>query len=120
MARLKEYDWPGNIRDLQNVIERAVILCNGRELVVPWQFDATTVADQEVRPNTGLDVAPPSNPGPLGALNDVEKQHIIATLKQTHGVIDGPRGAAVILGLKPSTARFRMRKLGINKSDYVD
>lgn len=120
MARLKAYDWPGNIRDLQNVIERAVILCNGSELDVPWQFDATTVADQEVRPNTGPDVAPPSNPGPLVALNDVEKQHIIATLKQTHGVIDGPRGAAVILGLKPSTARFRMRKLGINKSDYVD
>ena len=53
------------------------------------------------------------------SLESVERRHIIAVLKRTHGVIEGPRGAAVVLKLKPSTTRFRMKKLGITKSDYV-
>jgi len=53
------------------------------------------------------------------SLEAVERRHIISILRRTHGVIEGPRGAALLLKLKPSTARFRMKKLGIVKSDYL-
>jgi formate hydrogenlyase transcriptional activator len=50
----------------------------------------------------------------------MERSHIITILRRTHGVVDGPKGAAQLLALKPSTTRFRMKKLGITKSDYLD
>ncbi len=53
------------------------------------------------------------------SLEAVERRHILSVLKRTHGVIEGPRGAALLLKLKPSTTRFRMKKLGIAKSDYL-
>ena len=53
------------------------------------------------------------------SLEAVERRHILSILKRTHGVIEGPRGAAVLLKLKPSTTRFRMKKLGIAKTDYL-
>ena len=53
------------------------------------------------------------------SLESVERRHILSVLKRTHGVIEGPRGAALLLKLKPSTTRFRMKKLGIAKSDYL-
>lgn len=53
------------------------------------------------------------------SLESVERRHILAVLKRTHGVIEGPRGAALLLKLKPSTTRFRMKKLGIAKTDYL-
>jgi CheY-like chemotaxis protein len=52
-------------------------------------------------------------------LEELERAHFISVLKRTHGVIEGPRGAARLLNLKPSTARFRMKKLGINRADYL-
>ena len=57
--------------------------------------------------------------GDAQSLESVERRHIVSILKRTHGVIEGPRGAAILLKLKPSTTRFRMKKLGIAKSDYV-
>ena len=57
--------------------------------------------------------------GDAQSLEAVERRHIVSILKRTHGVIEGPRGAAIVLKLKPSTTRFRMKKLGIAKSDYV-
>ena len=53
------------------------------------------------------------------SLESVERRHILSVLKRTHGVIEGPRGAAVLLKLKPSTTRFRMKKLGIVKTNYL-
>ncbi len=53
------------------------------------------------------------------SLESVERRHILSVLKRTHGVIEGPRGAALLLKLKPSTTRFRMKKLGISKTDYL-
>ncbi len=53
------------------------------------------------------------------SLEAVERRHILSVLKRTHGVIEGPRGAALLLKLKPSTTRFRMKKLGISKTDYL-
>jgi transcriptional regulator with GAF, ATPase, and Fis domain len=53
------------------------------------------------------------------SLEAVERRHILSVLRRTHGVIEGPRGAALLLKLKPSTTRFRMKKLGISKTDYL-
>jgi len=114
LQALVDYTWPGNIRDLQNTIERAVILCDGDQLTL----DQPLVAPP--RATNGVDT-PRAEAAPDDSLrlDDAERRHIIAVLRQTRGVIEGPRGAAALLSLKPSTARFRMKKLGISKSDYM-
>ena len=112
LALLATHDWPGNIRDLQNTIERAAILSQPPLLRVEEPL-ASAVGTM---PKGTAVVATPATPAGH-SLEDVERQHIIAVLRRTRGVVEGPNGAAGILGLKPSTARFRMRKLGIRKSD---
>jgi transcriptional regulator with GAF, ATPase, and Fis domain len=102
MGRLLAYAWPGNVRELENVIERAVILANGSIL--------------EIDPNT-LTLAHPTAEASQGfTLEEMERDHIMKVLKQTNGVIDGPRGAAKILNLHPNTLRSRMKKLGISRN----
>jgi formate hydrogenlyase transcriptional activator len=100
MEALSRYCWPGNIRELENVIERAVILSSGPTL---------KVALQELC-NRAL---PDGNEGAFQTLEDVERAKILATLKQTRWVLSGPKGAAIRLGLNRSTLQFRMKKLGI-------
>ena len=106
LDRAVAYDWPGNIRELENVVERAAILSRGTLLDALEPFGAP---------------APPARtdaPAPValtGTLEDVERLHIERTLAQTRWVIEGDQGAAVALGLNPSTLRGRMRKLGIRK-----
>ena len=119
MARLQSYDWPGNVRELQNVIERAVVVCDRDELDVPWRFDTTKVDEMEPRSQSGEESGAPSSANRSLALHEIERQHIITILKQTNGVISGPKGAAALLELKPGTARFRIKKLGISKADYL-
>lgn len=102
IAALVQYTWPGNIRELENVIERAVILCSGTSLEIPMR-------DLNSRITAGQDSA-------AQTLEEVERNHILATLKQTGWVIGGPRGAATRLGLNRSTLHFRMKKLGIFRS----
>jgi DNA-binding NtrC family response regulator len=118
LQALTDHTWPGNIRDLQNAIERAVILCEGSTLTL----DRPLVASPRAATNgaTGATDAAvePARDESL-TLDDAERRHIVAVLKQTRGIIEGPRGAAALLNLKPSTARFRMKKLGITKSDYL-
>jgi formate hydrogenlyase transcriptional activator len=97
---LTEYQWPGNIRELENVIERAVILSPGPVLQVPLR-------DLRSRITPGVDSDKPQT------LADVEREHIRATLKDTRWVLSGPRGAARRLGMNRSTLHFRMKKLGI-------
>ncbi len=102
MHALQHYRWPGNIRELQNLIERAVILSAGPVLHVPL---------------AGLHAQPGSTaPGKQETLEEVERRKILEVLKATGWVVSGPRGAAVALGLKRSTLQFRMEKLGIRKS----
>jgi formate hydrogenlyase transcriptional activator len=100
MERLLSYPWPGNVRELENVLERAVILSNSPTL--------------EIEPDL---LAVPSHHAALNerasTLDQVEREHIAAVLKQANGVIDGERGAAKILGLHPNTLRSRMKKLNI-------
>ena len=101
MKALCAYHWPGNIRELQNVIERAVVMTRGSELQV-------LVSEFKRRPGSNADSSC------SGTLEEAERAHILATLKQTGWVIAGPNGAAARLGLHRSTLQFRMKKLGIN------
>ncbi len=100
MDTLTRYDWPGNIRELQNLIERAVILSNSSTLEVPL----TSL-------NGRSHATPP--PSEVETLEESERRHIIAALESSNWVVAGARGAAARLGLKRSTLQFRMRKLGI-------
>jgi transcriptional regulator with GAF, ATPase, and Fis domain len=126
MARLCAYAWPGNIRELQNVIERAAVLSAGPVLSIEkaalpglthrpaptraWSPESAISDATAHRPSAP--VAPMAEAGG-GSLEEVERQHIVAVLKQTHWQIEGGQGAAKILNLQPSTLRSRMQKLGI-------
>jgi formate hydrogenlyase transcriptional activator len=116
MNALVRYSWPGNIRELQNVIERAVLLSNGPVLKVPisdLKSRSATAASVRPTPASGV-VAPKEEAQPIrGVLEDVERKQILAALEQSHGVVAGPNGAAAKLGLKRSTLQLRMKKLGI-------
>jgi PAS domain S-box-containing protein len=101
MRVLQDYSWPGNIRELANVIERAVINSEGEILHLD---------DELNRPQTI------QLPFARQTLEDLERQYILQILEETGGRIEGPKGAARILGLNPSTLRTRMVKLGIRKS----
>jgi formate hydrogenlyase transcriptional activator len=103
MDALSRYDWPGNIRELQNLIERAVILSHGTALNVPMEALTPRM--------------PPPTRAAIDAetLEDNDRRHILAMLEASNWVIAGPSGAAARLGLKRSTLQFRMRKLGINR-----
>ena len=97
MERLKQYPWPGNVRELRNLVERAMIGCDGRSLTIELPADA---------------------PGPAPVpvmLEEVERKHIREVLERVNWRISGKRGAAEILGLRPTTLHSRMKKLGISR-----
>ncbi len=100
LRTLSGHTWPGNIRELANVVERAVINARGPVLSVVDGFDP-----------------PPAEQLPAfgKSLEEIERHYILATLEETGWRIEGPKGAAKILGLNPSTLRTRMAKLGIQK-----
>jgi formate hydrogenlyase transcriptional activator len=101
MDALVSHSWPGNIRELQNLIERAVIRSAGDELQV-----ALDDLDEGAEVEGG---------GDGGTLEEAERLHILATLKKTGWVVSGRRGAAARLGINRSTLQFRMKKLGIER-----
>jgi DNA-binding NtrC family response regulator len=123
VEQLMSHDWPGNIRELQNTIERALIVSVGGEITIDWPLVSSRPAQhaQVDRTNTNVgNGASATAPGPDAiTLVEVERQHIVALLKRTGGVIEGPKGAAKMLDMKPSTVRYRIRKLGIRKTDYL-
>jgi formate hydrogenlyase transcriptional activator len=119
--RLTTYSWPGNIRELQNVIERAVILSQSSVLELAHDLvplltsgDSSTTGDR----SSGALTPPVSAPPTSTTLEEMERGHIVAVLNQTSGVVEGPRGAAKILGLHPNTLRHRMQKLGLKRTTY--
>jgi transcriptional regulator with GAF, ATPase, and Fis domain len=99
MKALQDYPWPGNIRELESIIERAVILCPG---------PALQLADK-------LEIASLPFSAGMNTLEEVERNQIVKTLSETRWRIEGKDGAAAILGLHPSTLRARMHKLGISR-----
>src|SRR6266851_2659665 len=102
MSALVSYQWPGNIRELQNFIERSVILTSGNVLHPP--LASLKSATETVSPEAIT-------------LEEVERDHIRKILKQTRWVVAGPNGAAARLGIKRSTLYFRMQKLGISRAN---
>lgn len=100
LGALQEYHWPGNVRELENVIERAVITSQGSVLQVLDRFAAFRIPEEEQD---------------LKSLGHLERDHIVQMLQKTGWRIEGPKGAALLLGLNPSTLRARMRKYGIRR-----
>jgi transcriptional regulator with GAF, ATPase, and Fis domain len=97
MAALQQYSWPGNIRELRNIVERAMITAADRDLTIVVPQPSAASARRSVR------------------LMDVEREHILSVLESTRWRIRGAAGAAEQLGLKPTTLETRMMKLGLNR-----
>jgi len=102
MERLMNYSWPGNIRELQNVIERAVVLAREPVIRIDESLEERTAPEDAGAPESGT-------------LEDVERAHIVRVLEDTNWVVHGKNGAALILGMNPDTLRSRMKKLGIKR-----
>jgi formate hydrogenlyase transcriptional activator len=112
MDALSRYHWPGNIRELQNVIERAVIISTGPVLSV----DVTDLKIPKADPRAEKPASPKSTNGALhNVLEETERQQILKALKECNWVVAGPNGAAAHLGMKRSTLQLRMHKLGITR-----
>jgi len=107
MDILMRYSWPGNVRELQNIVERAAIVSPGPVI----ELDTDPLGAGSGTPPQGL-VA-----GARATLQTAERNHILSVLRSTRGVVEGPTGAAQILGLHPNTLRSRMKKLGISRHD---
>ena len=99
---LTQYDWPGNIRELQNVVERSVILTKGTTL-------------QVAMPEPGNKACAVTAPGTRSDLSHAERQVILKALEEAGGIVGGPNGAAARLGLKRTTLQSRMRKYNISR-----
>jgi DNA-binding NtrC family response regulator len=97
---LLAYSWPGNVRELANVVERAMIVCEGATLEASHFGLVETARPREDR---------------SASFDEVARRHLLQTLEECGGVIEGPAGAAARLGLKPATLRSRMKKLGISR-----
>ncbi len=108
MDALKRWKWPGNIRELENMLERAVILTRGAVLYVP-------LAELELEEEEeAAEAAEPENPN----LRAAEREHILKVLREAKGQIGGPEGAAARLGLKRTTLNSKLKKLGIERGEY--
>ncbi|MGL4859654.1 MAG: sigma-54 interaction domain-containing protein, partial [Enterobacteriaceae bacterium] len=122
MQQLCRYPWPGNVRELQNVIERAVILTRGHSLNIQLSELPATGISAPVQPLSSspdghskthwLQPAPPES-------DEQERQRILQVLRETNGIVAGPRGAAIKLGLKRTTLLSRMQRLGITPRDIL-
>jgi formate hydrogenlyase transcriptional activator len=102
MSALTRWEWPGTVRELENFIERSVILSEGTILNVP--LSELRAAYQGIRHDTTLE--------------NLKREHILRVLRETGGVISGLRGAAARLGMKRTTLQSRMQKMGITRADY--
>ena len=105
MEALVRYPWPGNIRELQNIVERAVILSPGSSLRVPLG---------DLQPPATAAAAPTAA---AVTLADAEREHILGALRETGWVVGGPKGAAARLGMKRSTLQWKIKKFGISRPE---
>jgi transcriptional regulator with GAF, ATPase, and Fis domain len=121
VEHLRAYSWPGNIRELGAVIDRAAILGEGRRLEIVGALGFSS--DHHVAAGAAAGAAhgappPPASGAALTTLDDAIGRHIAAALRKARGRIEGPRGAAAILDVNPHTLRARMRKLGIDWASF--
>ncbi len=103
MDALMNWNWPGNVRELENLIERSVILTEGGALRVPLSELNGPIATSEG-----------------ASLQNVEREYILQKLRETRGLISGPKGAARLLGVKRTTLQSKMERLGITRQDYLE
>jgi DNA-binding NtrC family response regulator len=117
---LQGYDWPGNIRELGTVIDRAAILGDGHslELAAALGVGAPIALRTIAQPGDIAGNTNGSRRNKIATLNDATRAHIEAALSATHGRVEGPRGAARLLAINPHTLRARMRKLKIDWSAF--
>src|SRR5262245_4019894 len=120
LAALERYEWPGNIRELQNVIERAAVISNGRWFQLPEGWASSEIwkpaTTSSAPPIGGAELHKNDNrPSRENSLDEVGRNYILQILQQTGWRVEGPKGAATILGLNPSTLRSRMLKLGVRR-----
>jgi len=124
MEALTNYSWPGNVRELENLLERAVLLSPGKELRVP--VSDLKASSSPIISRALLAAEPASlqyqsgsrdgeSVNSLATLDETQREHILRALRETRWRIDGPRGAAILLGMKRTTLQARMRKLGIKR-----
>ena len=124
MDRLLRYPWPGNVRELQNIVERAVIVSRGSVLELGPELLPVPAADHAAAPAVAVPAVdapegaarPPS--GLRGLLEDTERRQILVALERSGGVIEGAKGAAAILGLRPNTLRSRIERLGLKRRGH--
>jgi len=107
MEALVEWKWPGNIRELENLLERAVILTRGTVLYVPLAELESPMEDDEPEGEETV------------TLHSAEREHILKVLRECKGIIGGPGGAAERLGLKRTTLNSKMKKLKITRGEYI-
>lgn len=105
MQALNQWDWPGNIRELENFIERCVILTKGPTLRAP--LSELQIPEEEASPRADVSLAA------------ADRDHILRVLREAKGMIGGPEGAAARLGLKRTTLNSKLKKLGIRREDYI-
>ncbi len=118
VERLKEYAWPGNVRELQSVIERAAILGGGKGLEVSLALGRGSASPPPPPSPQKVTNGLSPNRHTVPTLDEVVRTHIRHVLELCHGRIEGPHGAAQVLGINPHTLRARMRKLGIPWSAF--
>jgi PAS domain S-box-containing protein len=118
LLELARYAWPGNIRELENLVERALILSSGGVLKVPSEMLTVPGVEAAVAARPSAVAAEAVAPVSLEStgLHAVQREHILRVLQATRWVIEGEAGAALKLGMKPATLRHRMKKLGIDRS----
>jgi len=112
LACLQQYDWPGNVRELANVVERELILNRARKTKEPLQFDE--VKSKLSKHQSSLSTQSLTQSDTPMDINSILHTHITQVLQMTNGKIQGPTGAAALLGVHPNTLRHRLRKLGIS------
>jgi transcriptional regulator with GAF, ATPase, and Fis domain len=114
MEALSQWHWPGNIREMENFMERSVILTDGQSLRVPVDELGSIIEDpiSEMQPS-------PGGIGSQGTLEELERQYIVQVLRQSAGVVSGSHGAAARLGMKRTTLQSKMQRLGIMREEYA-